>query len=420
MQNNKRVAIIGSGISGLSLGYFLNKHADIILFEKEQRIGGHARTIKVNNGKKEVPVDTGFIVFNYKNYPLLTLLFDHLKIKTQKTHMSFSVSLENGEHEWSANSLDAFFAQRSNILKPRVWRGVYDILRFNKSALKMVENNPSMSLRHLLNAMRLGDWFCSTYILPMGGAIWSISPAQLLDFPAKTFLTFFHNHGLLSLTNHLQWYTVCGGSVEYVKKISEPFHDHIVFGEGIVKVTRTSNLIYIETSQGRVYEFDHVVFACHSYQVLKILKDPSDKERQALMSIPYQKNEAYLHQDISFMPNLRKCWSSWNVFTHGKGSQNSISLTYWMNRLQNIDENFPLFLTLNPPTEIRQECTLDRYEFSHPVFGFGSDEGKSLFKDLQGENNTWYCGAYLGDGFHEDGVRSAYEVVQKMGFPLPW
>lgn len=420
LQKNNRVAIIGTGISGLSLAYFLKDRADLTVFEKEARLGGHSRTIQVEYQGSEIPVDTGFIVFNHKTYPLLTQFFNHLGVKTEKSNMSLSVSIDGGKHEWSANSLDAFFAQRSHLFSPKIWRGVYDLLRFNKFALSVVESNPNIRLQELLDKMKLGAWFRSTYLLPMGGAIWSSSPKQILEFPAKTFVNFFNNHGLLSINDHPQWYTVAGGSIEYVKRIDQCLHHNIRLNEEVEEVTRESDHVLIKTRKGGLHKFHHVIFACHSDQALHILKDSSDDEKCILKSIPYKKNKAVLHCDQAFMPKRKKCWSSWNMLLDGNPQEQDISLTYWMNRLQNIDEKLPLFLTLNPSHEIEEKLVFDKHTFSHPVFGPSSDEGKKMVTHIQGKKNTWYCGAYLGNGFHEDGIRSASEVASAMGISLPW
>ncbi len=419
LKNNK-IAIIGTGISGLSLAYFLNDYAQVTVFEKEARLGGHSRTIEVNYEENEIPVDTGFIVFNHKTYPLLTQFFNHLGVKTEKSNMSLSVSIDGGKHEWSANSLDAFFAQRSHLFNPRIWKGVYDLLRFNKFALSVIESNPNISLKELLDKMKLGPWFRSNYLLPMGGAIWSSSPKKMLEFPAKTFVNFFNNHGLLSINDHPQWYTVAGGSVEYIKRISQRLGDKIRLKEEVEEVIRESENILIKTRKGGIYKFDHVVFACHSDQAFHILNDPSNDEKYALESIPYKENKAVLHRDQAFMPQRKKCWSSWNVLLDGNQQEQDISLTYWMNRLQNIDKKLPLFLTLNPSHEIEEKFIFDKHTFSHPIFGPSSDEGKKMVTHIQGKKNTWYCGAYLGNGFHEDGIRSASKVASAMGVPLPW
>lgn len=420
LQKNNRVAIIGSGISGLSLAYFLKDQADITLFETQPRLGGHSRTLEINYKGKVIPVDTGFIVFNHRNYPNLTKFFSHLDVRTQKSDMSFGVSMNSGKQEWSANSLNAFFAQRSQLLNPKVWRGVYDILRFNKSALSYVEKNPKASLQNLLDEMKLGEWFRSTYLLPMGGAIWSASPHQMLEFPAKTFVEFFENHGLLTIHKHPQWYTVLGGSIEYIKKISKILGSRIKLSEGVSEVRRTNQGILLITNQNHEYTFDQVVFACHSDQVLEILKGPSLNEQEALKAIPYHENRAILHRDHALMPHRKKCWSSWNYLTDTSDQTSPISLTYWMNRLQNIDHNYPLFLTLNPTREIPEELIFDEHVFYHPVFGTESEKGKESLFRLQGAQNTWYCGAYLGNGFHEDGILSAYRVARAMGASLPW
>ena len=306
-----KIAVIGTGISGLSAAYLLHEHHDITVYERAGRPGGHSRTIMVRHGDRDIAVDTGFIVFNERNYPNLTALFHRLGVTVKDSDMSFGLTVDNGRLEWGAKSLSAVFGQRGNLLRPRFLKLVLDVLRFNAQVEAAVERAPDMTLGALLTHMKLGDWFKRNYLLPMAGAIWSCPPCQMLEFPARTFVRFFANHRLLSLTGQPQWRTLEGGSQTYVERLCAPFADRIRLGCGAARVTRHADGVEIRDASGASERFDQIVFACHADEALAALTDPDAEERKALGAIRYQKNLAILHTDASIMPKNRPCWASW-------------------------------------------------------------------------------------------------------------
>jgi predicted NAD/FAD-binding protein len=412
-----KIAIIGSGISGLGAAYLLNEAGyDISIFEKNDYIGGHSRTIEVVENNKKIPVDTGFIVFNYRNYPLLTGLFNHLKIPVQKSNMSFGVSINNGEIEYGTQKLSNIFAQKINLIKPSFWRMIFDIIRFNKNATKYIDSNLSMG--ELLKKMRLGAWFRDYYLIAMGAAIWSTPAEKMLEFPARSFLRFFQNHGLLTVTEQPQWYTVSGGSREYVKIITAKFADKIRLNNGVKKVIRSQNKITIIDDKNNEEIFDKVIFACHSDQALSMLEAPTEDELKIIGSFKYQPNKVVLHCDENFMPKNKNCWSSW-VYLNDKNS-NKISLSYWMNNLQNLSSEKPIIVTLNPSKMPEASKIYNMHIFEHPVFDEAAIDAQSKIENIQGENNTYFCGAYTRYGFHEDGFMSGVKVAEKIGAKIPW
>ena len=415
-----KIAVIGTGISGLAAAYLLHAHHDITVYEKADRPGGHSRTLTVRHGDRDIAVDTGFIVFNEANYPNLTALFHHLGVRAKDSDMSFGLTVDNGRLEWGAKSLSAVFGQRINLLRPRFLKLVFDVLRFNAQVEAAVEKAPDMTLGALLAHMKLGDWFKRNYLLPMAGAIWSCPPRQMLEFPARTFVSFFANHCLLSLTGQRQWRTLEGGSQTYVERLIAPFADRLHTGCGAARITRQADGVEVRDGKGQIQHFDEVVFACHADEALALLSDPSTEERAALGAIRYQRNLAILHSDAKVMPKNKPCWASWVYHADGDGEEPEISVTYWMNSLQGIDENYPLFLTLNPNREIAEDKIFDRHVFDHPVFDFGALAGQAALRQMQGRRNTWFCGAHLGHGFHEDGLVSAMQVADALGAPAPW
>jgi predicted NAD/FAD-binding protein len=415
-----KIAVIGTGISGLSAAYLLHEQHDITVYEKADRPGGHSRTVTVQHGDRIIPVDTGFIVFNEKNYPNLTALFQHLGVTAKDSDMSFGLTVDNGRLEWGAKGLNAVFGQRGNLLRPKFLKLVFDVMRFNAKVEATVEQSPDMTLGALLAHMKLGDWFKRNYLLPMAGAIWSCPPCQMLEFPARTFVRFFANHSLLSLTGQPQWRTLEGGSQTYVERLCAPFADRIRLGAGAARVTRHADGVEVCDGKGQTEHFDEVVFACHADEALAALTDPSAEEFKALGAISYQKNVAVLHRDASVMPKNRPCWASWIYHADGEGDEPKISVTYWMNSLQGIDQRHPLFVTLNPNREIADEHVFDRHVFDHPVFDFGALAAQAQLKQMQGRRNTWFCGAHMGHGFHEDGLVSAMRVAEALGAPAPW
>lgn len=414
-----RIAIIGTGISGLSAAYLLHPHHEITVYEKDRTIGGHSRTVTVRHGDRIIPVDTGFIVFNERNYPNLTALFRRLGIPVKKSDMSFGLTANDGELEWGARNANAIFGQRRNLLRLKFLKLFAQVMRFNGGAVAAIERNPHITLGELIAGMKLGEWFRRYYLLPMAGAIWSCPPRQMLDFPAATFVRFFQNHGLLSATGQPQWYTVDGGSQVYVERLTENFAHRVRSNCAAVEVRRDGG-IRLKDALGNWDAYDEVVFASHADEALTLLADATDAEREALGAIKYQRNRAVLHKDPRFMPKRKVCWASWIYHAEGAGDEAAIAVTYWMNLLQAIDPAYPLFVTLNPQSEIPAENVFDDHVFYHPVFDANAIAAQSRLKTMQGTKNTWFCGAHMRHGFHEDGLVSAMDVAERLGAPTPW
>ena len=414
-----RIAIVGTGISGLGAAYLLNPHHQITVYEKAPRIGGHSRTVTVDYDGVSIPVDTGFIVFNHKNYPHLTGLFRHLDVPTHHSDMTFSTTIADGWLEWGAKDVNAVFGQRRNLLRPHFLALLAQVTRFNRDAEAAVENHPNFTLDELIGHLKLGEWFRRFYLLPMAGAIWSCPPAEMLRFPARTLIRFFANHNLLSTSGQPQWHTVTGGSQEYVRRLTAPFTGSIRTGCGAASVSRTENGVVVRDTHGGTAQYDQVVFACHGDQALALLADADAAERAALSPFRYQKNIAVLHRDTSVMPRRKRCWASW-VYSSDGGYHPAITVTYWMNRLQGIDQRHPLFVSLNPRREIPSEQVFDTAEFDHPVFDAAAIAAQDRVAQLQGTRNVWFCGAHLGHGFHEDGLASAVRVARRLGAAVPW
>ncbi len=415
-----RIAIIGGGISGLGAAYLLNRRHDIAVYEKAGRIGGHARTLTIDYDGVPVAVDTGFIVFNEANYPQLAAMFRHLGVATHKSDMSFAASIRDGWLEWGAKDLNAVFAQRRNLLSPRFALMARDVLRFNARAEAAVARQPGLTLDGLIGALELGRWFKDFYLLPMCSAIWSCPPAQMLSFPAATLIRFMANHRLLSAAGQPQWYTVTGGSRAYVARLSAPFAHRIRAGRGAVRVERGPQGVAVTDVAGHRQAFDHVVFASHGDETLALLADADRDERSTLGAFRYQRNVAVLHRDASVMPKNRRCWSSWNYASDGGAHEPKLSVTYWMNRLQGICDATPLFVTLNPKRPIAPHATFDVHAFAHPVFDAQAIAAQDAIQAMQGRRNTWFCGAHLRYGFHEDGLASAVHVARLLGAETPW
>ena len=413
-----KIAIIGTGISGLGAAYLLNTQHDISVYEKNSYIGGHSRTIDVKTPTGAVPVDTGFIVFNYRNYPHLTRLFDRLSVPVQKSDMSFGVSVADNWLEYGSKGM---FAQKINLLRPRYWGMIFDILKFNKRAVAYLDQNADATLEQCLNDMGMGDWFRRYYLQAMGAAIWSCSVDTILKFPARSFIRFFENHGLLTVNDHPQWYTVKGGSREYVSRLTESFKDKIRLNCGVESVERTSNGIVVRDAKGLEDVYDQVVFACHADEALRMIKSPTPDESDVLGCFSYQENSVIVHGDASFMPKHKNCWASWVYLSEqptDKGE--SVSLSYWMNNLQNLPAEAPVIVTLNPGRRPDASKIYDEHIFTHPVFTTDAVGAQERMDKIQGANGFWFCGAYQRYGFHEDGLLSAVTMVKKMGGVIPW
>ena len=410
----KRVAVIGAGISGMAAAHMLADDHAVTLYEAEGRLGGHART-RMAGSDKDVAVDTGFIVFNYANYPHLTALFAELDVPVAPSNMSFGASINGGALEYGLVSLDALFAQRRNLLKPKYWRMLRDIFHFNANGLKLAKDG--MSTGDLLETLGTGEWFRDRYLLPFSGAIWSTPKAKIMDFPAKAMMTFFENHALLSATGQHQWYTVHGGSIEYVKRLEASMVTKgvdIRLGAPIDCVNRTDLGVHVTPLGADAEIFDEVVFATHSDDALRLLADANAAETSALGSVGYQPNHVVLHSDASVMPRKKQVWSSWN-YTEAAGKQDDqIDLTYWMNKLQPLETEHDFFVTLNSTREIDPSLIWDEVVLRHPVYDAAALAAQDIVKTMNGANNTWFCGAWLANGFHEDGIKSAVEVVEAM------
>ncbi len=413
---SSRVAIIGAGISGLGAAYLLARDHQVTLFEAAPRLGGHARTVLAGrNG--DVPVDTGFIVFNYHTYPHLTKMFADLNVPVKKSDMSFGVSIDNGRIEYAMQGLRAMAAQSRNLARPQFWRMMNDILKFNKNAAHLAQD-PDMTLSELLDNLNLGDWFRRYYLLPMSGAIWSSTPEQMKNFPARALVQFFQNHALLSHNTH-DWYTVDGGSIQYVRRIETSLRamgGQVRLNARVKSVRRHENGVSIRAQSGIWEEFDQVVFACHSDQALALLETPTLQENSVLGRIRYQDNTAVLHSDVAQMPNRRRAWASWVYRTTDHAPDPRIGITYWMNNLQGIDMSDPLFVSLNPAETIPDAKIYDVAHFAHPIFDRDALAAQSDLRAMQGANRSWYCGAWTRHGFHEDGYASAVTVAERLAY----
>lgn len=405
----------------MGAAYLLHRAGhEITLFEKSADIGGHSRTRTVTDGNVSVPVDTGFIVFNHLTYPNLCGLFRHLSVPTEKSDMTFAITIDDGRLEWGARSPNAVFGQRSNLLNPAFYGFIRDIFRFNRLALRTAQNNPSITLGELLGVIGVGEWYKKYFILPIGGAIWSTSLEQMLEFPALYFTRFFKEHHLLSAIGQPQWYTVSGGSIEYVKRLTAPFKPRILTQCGAHLVQRHGAGVDVTDVHGQVRHFDHAVLACHGDQALAMLVDASPDEQRLLSTFRYSTNHAFLHRDASLMPKRKPCWASWVYHAYEDRPQAVMSVTYWMNLLQNIDRSTPIFVTLNPHRPVDPALVYEKHTFEHPIYTPQSVAAQQQLPLIQGKRNTWFCGAHWRNGFHEDGLASAVAVARSLGAEIPW
>ncbi len=408
----KNIAIVGTGISGLTAAWLLHKDHDITVFEAGSYVGGHTNTIDVDMGDEQHAVDTGFIVHNERTYPNFIKLLKILDVPVQDTEMSFSVKDEINRLEYNGGSLNKMFAQRRNLFRPGFHRMIGDILRFNKEARELLATeNSEITLGDFLNAGGYSTSFRDQYIIPMGAAIWSTVPSDMLKFPAKFFIRFFANHGLLDLKERPQWRTIVGGSREYVRKMIAPFEDRILLNTPVEAIWRFDNGgVKLKTPDG-FHSFDEVILATHSDQALAMLADATDKEREILGAIPYQENVAVLHTDESVLPKRKLAWASWNY--HIYDSLNSrVALTYNMNILQRLQSKYTFNVTLNREEVIDPDKVIRVITYHHPLFTLNGIAAQERKHEISGVNNTWFCGAYWRNGFHEDGVVSALDVVQ--------
>jgi predicted NAD/FAD-binding protein len=424
-----RIAVVGSGIAGNAAAWTLSQRYQVTVYERELRPGGHSHTVTVDYDGERIAVDTGFIVYNELNYPDFKQLLAHLGVETVASRMSFALSADNGRFEWKgggtsfAGMLEGVFAQPSNLLSPSFLAMLRDILRFNEVSVR------DLRLGRLAG-LSLGAYFARTgcsprlltdYLTPMGGAIWSTSADEMLNFPAENFVAFFDNHRLLHYGRPV-WRTVKGGSQTYVDRLTRAFRKRMRLGCAVTSIRRTPHGVIVDDSHGHSECYDHVVIAAHSDEALAMLADASVQERATLGAIRYAPNVAYLHRDPKLMPHRKRAWASWNFLRWPReGSPvNDVAVTYWMNSLQNIDPSRPLFVSLNPPFAPRPDLTFGRYAYDHPQYDAAAFAAQKRLDDIQGRRHTWFCGAWHGYGFHEDGLRSALSVADALGAPAPW
>ncbi|MDO6566156.1 FAD-dependent oxidoreductase [Alteromonas sp. 1_MG-2023] len=419
----KNVAIIGTGISGLTCGYLLNKDAKITVYEANDYIGGHTATKKIDDDGIERNIDTGFIVFNDWTYPSFIKLMKQLNVAYQPTEMSFSVTSEKANIEYNGNTINSLFAQRRNMLRPRFWRIVRDILKFNKACKAFVaeqRDTSSMTLQDVINELKLSDDFARYYILPMCAAIWSASLAETRQFPLTFFLQFFNNHGLLNISDRPQWYTIKGGSSTYIPPLTASFKNNIKLSCGVTNVKKVDHKWQVTDTSGSHVLFDDVIFACHSDQALAMLDTPTVAHQEVLGAIGFANNEVVMHKDTNQLPKRKLAWASWNYRLKDDASEEDrpASVTYDMNILQRIDAKNTFCVTLNNTAEIDQNTVLGTYQYSHPQFSATMVNAQQNRKKICGVDNLHFCGAYWYNGFHEDGVHSALDVCERFGVSL--
>lgn len=415
-----KLAVIGTGISGLAAAWMLDRHAEVSVYERSGYAGGHSNTVDVPHGP---PVDTGFIVFNERNYPQLTALFRHLGVTTQPSDMSFSASIGGGELEYAGDNLNTLFAQRWNLFNRSHWRMLLDVLRFNRDAKRALRSGlpPQMTLGEFILRGSYGDELSRRYLLPMAAAIWSCPVGSMLKFPAASFLTFFENHGLLDLVDRPRWRTVTGGSRAYVRRLMAPLHGKLRLNTPVTAVRRTPQGVRVWDASGADCLYDQVIMAAHADQILGMLAGATALERELLGAFRYQDNRAVLHSDATLMPKRRGVWASWNYVAEDVAiSSSRVSVTYWMNRLQSLPGRRDLFLSLNPLTQPAPGSVIYETYYSHPVFTVEAMAAQARLHEIQGRDRIWFCGAWSGYGFHEDGLRSAVHVIESMGYPVPW
>ena len=413
-----KIAVVGGGISGLAAAHLLCADHDVTLFEANDYLGGHTNTIDVSLADGTWAVDTGFIVFNERTYPNFIRLLDRLGVPSQPSVMSFSVTDERTGLQYCATNLDTLFAQRRNLLRPRFWRMLLDVFRFNRRSRELYASDDlSLSLGEYLQAHGYSRAFIEQFLVPMGSAIWSADPERFLHFPVTAFVTFFTNHGILNVIDQPRWRVISGGSRQYVEPLARPFRDRVRLSAPVSRVERHPDRVEVTVQGGVAQSFDQVVLACHSDQALAMLANPSQLERDLLGAIPYQQNEVILHTDIAQLPPLPKARASWNSRIP-RAQRAAPSLTYWMNLLQSLQAPVEFCVTLNAADEIRADKVLYRTTYQHPVYSAVAFAAQRHREAINGVNRTWYCGAYWGYGFHEDGLNSALAVCRRFGRSL--
>jgi len=420
-ERKMHIAVVGSGAAGLSAAWLLSKSHRVTLLEKDDRLGGHAHTATIP-GTQGQKIDTGFIVYNEPSYPNLTRWFEALGVSTEESNMSFAVSRSDGNFEYAGGPTWGLLAQRTLPFKPRFWRMLLDLLRFYREAPGQIPADSEQSLGDFLEEHNYSTDFIQDHLLPFGAAIWSTSKTRMLDYPAASFIRFCDNHGLLRITNRPQWRTVSGGSEQYVNRVREAIGDESVLTDfHVTRVERHSDGVRVHDRSGRIVEADHVVMAAHADQALQCLDSPSAAETELLSAFEYEANLAILHSDISVLPKRRRAWCSWNYVEHSGSDSSRVSVSYWMNKLQNIVSDTEYVVTLNPETPPPEDRILRTQVYHHPVFTRKTWSAQQTLWSLQGQNRTWFCGSYFGSGFHEDAVQSGLAVAEHLGgLARPW
>lgn len=417
MMEYKKIAVVGSGISGLLSALLLQNKYAVTLFEQNDYLGGHTHTLDVDLNGQHFLVNTGFIVYNDWTYPNFIRLMDHLGVASEASSMSFSVRCDRTNLEYNGTSLNSLFCQRKNLLSRRFWRMVNDIVRFNREATRAYQQgdiDPTMTLQRFLDENRYSEEFIRYYIIPMGAAIWSAPESDMLGFPLAFFVRFFHNHGMLSVDNRPQWRVISGGSRSYVTALKQQLRGPVHTGRKIEQIERFSHGVLLRDDQGQLEPFDAVVMACHSDQALAMLTQPSLEERQFLGAIPYQDNDVVLHTDIRLLPQRKLAWAAWN-YRIPERADLPVHVTYNMNILQNFVSDTTFCVSLNQSDRIDPATIISRYRYSHPAYTLAGMHAQNSFDRINGQQHTYYCGAYWFNGFHEDGVNSAIRAARSLG-----
>lgn len=420
----ERIAVIGGGAAGLGAAWALSRRYDTTLYEAADHLGGHARTVDIEIDGRSVPLDTGFMVYNEVTYPLLTRLFNVLGVATQPSSMSFSVSVDDGGFEY-AGSLRGLLANPKSLANPRLWRMMWDVCRFNRDAKELVRQDTGANrhtLSQFIRQQRYSRQFADRYLLPMGAAIWSASFDEIGAYPASQFARFFDNHGLLQFRNRPQWRTVIGGSREYIRRLCSSMRTRVFLERPVLAVRRLPTEVRILERGGTMESYDHIVLATHANTSLRLLGDQAtEEERRMLGKVRYSRNRGVLHMDARLMPKRRRVWSSWNYMNvAAENAPESVSVTYWLNRLQGLSVSRPLLMSLNPVREPLAPLVLGEFEYEHPILDRAAMTAQHDLETIQGTSRTWFCGAYLGFGFHEDALRSGLDVAAALHAPAPW